>query len=904
MAASGRIKGITIELNGDSTGLTKALSSVDNALKNTQTNLRDIDKALKLDPGNVDLLKDKQSELSREIEKTKEKLDIEKQALEQMKGQDGFDETSQKARDLQTQIDLDTAALKELENQSKDFGSVFKQQMQIAMDKVKEVGESIKEVGQKMSDVGKGLTTTVTAPIVGGFAAAIKTAGDFDQSMSKVEAISGATAEEMENLRTTAMDMAEQTKFTASEMADALSYMAMAGWDSQQMMDGLSGVTYLAAASGEDLAMVSDIVTDGLTAFGLSAEDSAHFADVLAKTAASANTNVSMMGESFKYVGPVAGSMGYSIEDMSLALGLMANNGIKADQAGTALRNLIQRMAKPTKESETAINMLGLSLDDGEGNMLSFKEVLDQLRNSFGDLMMPEEEFLEAQERLNQSLDDGMISEDEYESAMDTLIEQTYGAEAAEKARYAAMLAGARAMPALLAMVNTSEEDYKKLTASIEDSTGAAEKMSDIMMDNLPGQMDVVKSKLEKLAITFGEDLMPIVEKVVDGIQGFLDKLNSLDEGQRQQIMTIAAIVAAVGPALLIIGKIITGIGSLITAVGTIGSAIAAVTPVIAGIGATITGTVLPAIAAVVAPILPIIAAVAAVTAAIVLLWQNWDQVSAWISETWEKLTGALAAGWEAIKEGIGALGSFVSDKWNAMKEGIGNAVSNIKENAVNGFNNLKENVGNAMTNLKENVSSKWDTIKQKTGTAVQNMKTNAQNTFTNMKNSIATTIGNIKNTIVEGFQNAVNYITSLPGQALNWGKDIIANIVNGIKSKIDDVKNAAGEVANAIKSFLGFSEPEEGPLSNFHTYMPDMIDLMTKGIKQGIPEVESALNDLASSMIPTLQGGQGQTTNNNTTNTVSINVYGSAGQNVNELADIIERRITDNVVRRGAAFA
>lgn len=901
-----RIKGITIEINGDTTGLTKALSSVDSAIRNTQSELKDIDRLLKLDPGNTELLEQKQKNLASAIDNTKDRLEQLKSA------QSNVEEGTSDWDKLQREIIETEQNLQKLESDYKEFGSVAKQQLQAVADKIKEAGEKMQEMGQKVQDVGnkissvgQSMTMGVTTPIVGGFAAAVKTAGDFDGTMSKVKAISGATAEEMDKLRTSAMDMAEQTKFTASEMGDALSYMAMAGWDAEQMMDGLAGVANLAAASGEDLAMVSDIVTDGLTAFGLTAEDSAHFADVLAKTAASANTNVSMMGESFKYVGPVAGSMGYSIEDISVALGLMANSGIKADQAGTSLRNLIQRMAKPTKESETAINMLGLSLDDGAGNMLSFKDVLDQLRDSFGDLMMPEEEFLEAQDRLTEALDAGQLSEEDYEQALDTLIEKTYGAEAAEKAKYAAMLAGARAMPSLLAIVNASEEDYEKLTTAIEGSTGAAEEMANEMMDNLPGQVDIVKSKLEKLAITIGEDLMPTIMNIVDGIQSFIDKLNSMDESQRQTLINIAMIVAAVGPVVLIIGKIITGIGGLITAIGTISTAVGAIMPVIAGIGATITGTVIPAIAAVVAPVLPVIAIIGAVIAAIVLLWQNWDQVSAWIGAAWEKVTGFFSAAGEAISNGLSNLGSFISEKWTAIKEGVVSAASTIKEKASEKWSQLKENVSTGLSNLKSTVAEKWDSIKEKVSSNSETIKSKATTAFTNMKNSIATTVTGIKTKIIEGFQGAIEFITGLPAQALQWGKDIIQGIINGITEKFEALKQKAAEIAGAIKDFIGFSEPEKGPLSDFHTYMPDMIELMTKGITQGIPEVQRAMNQLTDTMVPPMQTAQDVGSNQTSmTNTVSINVYGAAGQNVNELANIIEQRIADNVVRRGAAFA
>ena len=418
--ASGRIKGITIEIDGNTTKLTKALSSVDNSIKNTQTNLRDLDKALQLDPGNTELLKDKQIELANEIEATKKKLETEKQALEQLKQSDGFDETSKEAQNLKTQIDLDTVALKDLEKQAKDSSSIVQAKFKAIGDKCKEVGSSIKAVGDKISGIGQDMTTKVTMPIAAGFAGVIKTTADFDSEMSKVQAISGASADDMKDLTDKAREMGKQTKYSATESGQAFEYMAMAGWKTEDMLNGIEGIMNLAAASGEELGTTSDIVTDALTAFNMEAGDAGRFADILAAAASNANTNVSMMGESFKYVAPVFGSMGYSAEDAAVALGLMANSGIKADMAGTSLRNMIQRMAKPTKESAAAMERLGIELADDEGNMYSFREIMDQMRSSFSEINMSAEDYDKQLDELDAQLADGTIKQSEYDKRADT----------------------------------------------------------------------------------------------------------------------------------------------------------------------------------------------------------------------------------------------------------------------------------------------------------------------------------------------------------------------------------------------------------------------------------------------------------------------------------------------------
>ena len=302
----------------------------------------------------------------------------------------------------------------------------------------------------------------------------IDTYKDFEAAMSQVKAVSGATGSEFDKLTAKAKEMGATTKFTATQSAEAFNYMAMAGWDSQQMLDGIEGILNLAAASGEDLGSTSDIVTDALTAFGLKASDAAHFSDVLAQSAASANTNVSMMGESFKYVAPIAGAMKYSVEDTSLALGLMANASVKGSMAGTSLKTALANMAAPTDKMATAMKKYGISLTDSNGNMKTLKGVLDNLRSSLGGL-----------------------SETEKTAAASTIF-------------------GKEAMSGMLAIINATESDYNKLAESINNADGAASKMSDTMLDNLEGSITLLQSAMDGVKISFGERLSPYVRGIAD----------------------------------------------------------------------------------------------------------------------------------------------------------------------------------------------------------------------------------------------------------------------------------------------------------------------------------------------------------------------------------------------------
>ena len=352
------------------------------------------------------------------------------------------------------------------------------------------VGNAEPRMSKALKKIGAAVVAAFAVDKIKDFGKACISAGmDFDSQMSTVAAISGATGEEFEILRAKAQEMGATTAFSATESAQAMEYMAMAGWKTTDITNGLAGVMNLAAASGEDLATTSDIVTDAMTAFGMSADQSTYFADVLAQTATNANTNVGMMGETFKYVAPLAGAMGYNIEDMSAAIGLMANAGIKGSQSGTSLRNIITNLASPTDKVAGAMDDLGISLTDSDGKTKSFGETLSDLRISFADL------------------------------------------DEVQKTQYASAIAGKEGMSGLLALINSSDEDFDKLTDSIKNCTGASEKMAEIRLDNLEGDVTLFKSALEGAQIAISDKLTPVlrnlVKKATDWLPTVQDKLLS-----------------------------------------------------------------------------------------------------------------------------------------------------------------------------------------------------------------------------------------------------------------------------------------------------------------------------------------------------------------------------------------
>ena len=495
--------------------------------------------------------------------------------------------------------------------------------------KAEKVGGTLTSVGQKLLPLSTG--------IAGLGVAAVKTTADFDSEMSKVSAISGATGTDLDKLRGKAREMGAKTKFSASEAAQGMQYMAMAGWKTQDMMDGLEGIMNLAAASGEDLASTSDIVTDALTAFGLSAKDSSHFSDVLAAASSNANTNVSMMGETFKYAAPVLGSLGYTAEDAALAIGLMANAGIKSSQAGTSLRGAITNLAKPTDTVAAAMDKYGISLTDSSGKMLSLRELMEQLRQKLG------------------------------------------GLSEAEQAQAAAALFGKNAMSGMLAIINGSDKDFEKLAGAIDNCDGSSEKMANTMNDNLQGQITILMSQLQELAISFGEILMPKIRDIVTHVQNFVDKLNAMDEGQKETILRIGMFVAALAPMLMGLGKVITFSANVSRALGTLSAGL-----VKAG---GFSGVFTKALGLITSPAAIVVGAIAAITAVIIHLWNTNEDFRNTITAIWQKIKDAFTTFAAGISERLSALGITFSDVTSAIKtiwDGFCNLLAPVLEAAFN----------------------------------------------------------------------------------------------------------------------------------------------------------------------------------------------------------------------------
>lgn len=827
-----RIKGITVEIGGDTTGLDKALKSVNTTIKNTQSSLKDVNKLLKLDPSNTELLSQKQKLLKDAIGATKEKLDSLKAAQEQAKAQLESGDLGQDKYDaLQREIIETEEELKRLQEQAATTST--------SLAKIDEVGQKMESVGNSIAGAGKSMMP-LTLAIGGVGTAAVKTAADFDAGMSQVAAISGATGDDLEALRDKAREMGSKTKFSASEAASAMEYMAMAGWKTGDMLGGIEGIMNLAAASGEDLATTSDIVTDALTAFGLSAEDSGHFADILAAASSNANTNVSMMGETFKYCAPIAGALGFSAEDTAEAIGLMANAGIKSTQAGTALRTIMNNLTGEVKISGKAIGDVTIATTNADGSMRDLSDILADCRTAFS------------------------------------------GLSESEKAQAAETLVGKNAMSGFLALMNAAPEDIDKLSNAIDNCDGTAESMAATMQDNLAGQLTILKSQLEELAISFGEILMPAIRSIVSHIQGFIDKLNGMDESQKKAIITIGLVVAAIGPLLVIIGTVISKVGvamqgfvKLAGAFNKIKAAASAGTGIFGKLGAAIGG--------VSAPVLAVVAVIAVLVAAFVHLWNTNEGFREAILGTWEKIKTTVSNFVEGIRERLAALGISFSDIaetikaiWNGLCavlapifEGAFNAIANVLQTVLGVITGILDvfiglftgNWEQVWTGVKEIFSSIWEGIKGTFQNAIDTIRGIADavlgwfgTSWNDVWSSVKAFFEGIWNGIASFFSGIWNGIQNTVTTVLNAIKSVITTVWNAIKTTIttvlNGIKTTVTSVWNAIKSTVAsVLDGIKSTVSSVWNGIKSTISSVVEGIKSTVSSAFNAVKSTATSI-------------------------------------------------------
>ena len=883
MAGAGRIKGITIEIGGDTTKLQKALQDVNKHITTASVSLKDINKLLKLDPTNTELLSQKQTYLAKAINDTKAKLETEKTALAQLKESNTTGEVTDEQMALEREIIATEQALKNLQKEYRQFGSVAGQQLQA-------VGAKMQEVGSKVSQVGQSLSTKVTLPIVAAGTVAVTKFAEVDKTMQLTNATMGNTEQEAKLLGKAMQEAAANSTFGMSDAAGATLNFARAGLDAQQAANALAPAMNLAAGEGGNLDTVSSGLVATINGFGDAFENTTHYADVFAAACNNSALDVDSLSGAMSVAAPIFKAAGYNVEDAALFMGVMANNGIDASTAANALKTGIARLASPTEDAADKLAELGIEIFNSDGSMKSSLEVQKLLHDSFS-----------------------------------TLSEQ-------EQIAAASAIFGKNQMSNWLALINTAPADVQELSNSLSNCAGTTDEMAEAMMGGFGGSIEKLKSSLDVLMTTLGGLAAQYLTPVVTKVQALVDKFLSLDERTQGLIVKALGIAAAVGPVLTIGGKLISGAGSLVSGVGkviSIGGALAS--------GAT---TLIPIITSVIAAAGPLLlggAVIAGIVAGGVWVAKHWDEIKEKagelkekVSEKWEALRTKTAETWENIK-------SSTAEKWNETKEKISAETENIRAKATEKFENLKSKTSEAWTNIKNKISSNAESARALAAEKWENLRTKTSNSWENIKSTINEKGGGIRgviSTATQGYlnlwQNAFQSINSATGgklgEALSTAQGKLESIRQAFSSKMDAAKSAVSNAISGIKGLFNFqwSLPQlkmphfswswediggivklprisvswykkayDNPmLFNSPTVIPTAAGLKGFGDGHGA-EIVMGLDKLRD-----LVGSSGNTTTN------IINVYAAPGQNINELADAIQARLAALERQKKAACA
>ncbi|NHM77162.1 phage tail tape measure protein [Staphylococcus sp. 11511212] len=788
-----RIKGLQIDLSMQDMGIGSTLAGIRRSFRQLNSDLKLSSNNFKYSEKSMTSYKNRIRELDAATKQQRNNVkELRNQYMQTAKEQGA---NSAKAVRLRTEYNKQADTLNRLEHELDQTVDGFKRFQKEAQEaarisnssfgrlgqKFTDIGPKLTSVGATMKSVGRSMSMYVTAPVVAGFGLAAKKSIDFDDSMRKVKATSGATSGEFQQLRDKALEMGAKTKFSASESADALNYMALAGWDTKDMLNGIDGVMQLAAASGEDLAQVSDIVTDGLSAFGLKAKDSSHFADVLAQTSSKANTDVHGLGEAFKYVAPVAGSFGFSVEDTSIALGLMANSGVKASQAGTALKTMMTRLTGTSGEAKKTMEKLGITITDSQGQMLPFRDIMDQLRESIGGL-----------------------SEAQQSAAVKTLF-------------------GQEAMSGILPIINASDEDYKKLTKSIDNSTGASKRMSDEMEGGIGGSIRKMKSAIESMAISIGDVLAPHIRKAADFLAMLADKFTSMPGWVKTGVVGLGIFAAALGPLILTTGAFTAALGSIMTTIGPVMTGITKAGGLMnflgtkapfAAKGLTLVGG---AFKFMLGPVGLAIAAIVAIGTAFVIAYKKSETFRNIVHAVIDPVVNAFKNLWNTAKVVFSALKNLLSGNTLPTVDLLSKIMP--KATAIKVTTTLMQirqafiDVFNAIWQFGQDIGLKLGQFWSQNGATIMQALTNIWNTiitvFTEVKNFLWPILQELGGVVKTVFLNVIVPAVKI-GMQIIWGvmkflwpliKTLIVDTWNNIKGIIN---GALDVILGIVKVFSG----------------------------------------------------------------------------------------------------
>jgi TP901 family phage tail tape measure protein len=807
--AAGRIKGITIEIGGDTTKLEQSLKSVDSSLRKTQSSLKDVNKLLKLDPSNTELLTQKQGLLKKAVEETRGRLQTLKETAENVTpediGQEKYDALQREIIDTENQ-------LKSLESQSASAASVLGSQMQAA-------GEKIKDVGGKVTEIGTNLTQKLTVPLVAVGGIAVAKFAEVDKTMQLVNQTMGNTADQADMLNQAMKDAASNSTFGMSDAANATLNFARAGLTAEEAAAALAPAMNLAAGEGGNLDTVSAGLVATINGFGGSFSEAGHYADVFANACNNSALDVDSLSNAMSVAAPVFSAAGYSINDAALYMGVMANAGIDAEQAANSLKTGLARLVSPTDEAAKQLDALGISVTNSDGTMKDSTQIQKELHDAFGQL-----------------------SESEQIAA-------------------ASAIFGKNQMAPWLALINTAPSDVGELSDAL-GTQGTTAEMASAMMSGFGGSIEKLKSSIDVLATSLGEALAPTIQQVANFIQGLVDKFNSLSPAQQETIAKIGLLIAALGPVITIVGGIISVIGTVVGAIGTIITAVSAFVGVLsAGGGAA--AALGAAIAALGGPVTVVVGIIVGLIAVGGLLIANWDTVKAAAASIWNAIKTTIANVMTSIKTTLtnvwNTIKTTITTVLNAIKTVITTVFNAVKTTVTTIWNAIKTAITTVVNAIKTVITTVWNAIKTTVTTVVNAIKTtittvwNAiKSTVTSVLNAIKSTITSVWNAAKSTVTNVVNGIKSTVTSGFNAAKSTVTNVMNGIKSTITSVWNAAKStvtnVINGIKTTISSGlNAAKSTVTNIFTAIKDKIksvmDAAKDAVSNAIEKIKSKFN-------------------------------------------------------------